>query len=255
MNRNLGLSLITLVMILSLVELKQDSADPLWGFPPPPPNTPTPMSQSSDLLLYQEDLYASPLPTETPKSQAEQQAIEQLQQSQVLGNEQDRAMPTRAGQPPKNEMASYKDPNFGFSFTYPSNWQVDAPGKTAHTRLPAYGYIVTIFNFNNVVVKRDSNSDEIKIDVWLFPKPENYNTLEAWAASRTSFGLDVIYSEFERFFVGEEQFITWTATGPTVPQGTRLYALERPTSIFNVVAYPSTSLYISSVDELVKSLK
>src|SRR4051812_5433821 len=110
MNRNLVLSLITLVMIMSLVGWKQASADPSWGLPPPPP-----MSQSSDLLLYQEDLYASPLPTETPKSQAEQQAIEQLQQSQVLGNEQDRAMPTRAGQPPKNEMASYKDPNFGFS--------------------------------------------------------------------------------------------------------------------------------------------
>ena len=101
MNRNLGLSLITLVMIMSLVGLKQASADPLWELTPPPPDTPTPISQSSNLFLHREDLSASPLPTETPKSQAEQQAIEELQQSQVLGNEQDRAMPTRAGQPPR----------------------------------------------------------------------------------------------------------------------------------------------------------
>ena len=260
MNKKLLLSLIILVVIMGLAGLKQASANPLWGPPPPPPPTPTPMPQGSDLLIYQEDLSSSPLPTERPESREEQEASDQLQQAQleqsaVLENEQGLAIPTRIGQPPSNEKASYRDANFGFSFMYPANWQVDAPAQKASGKIPEHGYVVTIRNFNNVVAKRDLNPDEIKVDVWLFPKPENYSTLEAWATTQTLFAPETTYSEFERFSAGDKQFITWTATGPTVPQGARLYALEQPTSIFLVVGYPSTSLDVSALDELVKSLK
>jgi hypothetical protein len=257
MNKKILLSLITLVIIMGLAGLTQASANPLWA---PPPDTPTPMAQSSDPLLYQEDLSSNPSPTETPKSREEQEAIEllqqdQLEQSQALGNEQGSMLPTRVGQRPKNEIATYRDPNFGFSFTYPANWQVDAPAKKSRGKIPDYGYLVTIFNFNNVVAKRDLNPDEIKIDLWLFPKPEDYSTLEAWATTRALFAPETTYSELERFSVGIKRFITWTATGPTVPQGASLYALEQPTFIYLIVGYPSTALYILSLDELVRSLK
>lgn len=158
-------------------------------------------------------------------------------------------------QPPKNEMASYRDANFGFSFTHPANWAVDSPAKKDYGNIPEHGYIVSIRNFNNVVAKRDLNLDEIKIDVWLFPKPENYSTLEAWITTQTLFAPETTYSKLDRLSVGDKQIITWTATGPTLPQGARLYALEQHKSIYLVVGYPSTSLYISSMDELVKSLK
>ncbi len=252
MRKKLFLSLIILVLIMmGVVGLRQVSANPLWS--PVLPPTPTPGSKGLD----QEELsvFSGPLATQKPSSPEEQKVIDQLQQSPILGEEQGFAIPTRVGQSAKDELASYLDPNFGFSFTYPANWQVDAPVKKAYSELPEHGYLVTIRNFNNVVAKRDLNPDEIKVDLWLFPKPEKYSTLVEWTATQTLFVPETTYSKTERISIGDKQIIIWTATGPTVPQGARLYAIEQPTFIYLVVGYPSTSLNISALDELVESLR
>jgi hypothetical protein len=257
MNKKLLLGLIVVIMIMGVLGLSNVSANPLLA-PPPPPATRTP-DLSGLQPSYQDTLDSGPMPTESAKSK-EQEALDQIQQDQSkqslgFGDEQGLVIPTRVGELPSAEKSSYRDPNFGFSFTYPSNWQVELPPQAAYSKIPEHGYLVTIRNFNDVVAKRDFHPDEIKVDMWLFPKPKGYSTLESWIATQVLFAPETTYSELERFPVEDRQILTWIATGPTVPQGARLYAFEQQNSLHLIVGYPSTSSYISSLDELIMSLK
>ncbi len=245
------ISLIIAGFIVGGVGLMRAYANPFWSLVPPPTPTQGPKSLGQNIPL----LPSVPLPTQVAKSAAEQTAVAQLQRSSPPGSEQSFAIPTRIGQAPDEKVRDYVDANFGFSFSYPANWQVDMPLNKTYSAIPEQGYLVTIRNFNDVAVKRDLDRQEIKIDLWLFSRPENYSTLEAWVTAQNLFAPGTAYSQLEGLLLGNGQAITWTATGSTVPQGARLYALEQKDRIYLAVSYPSTSSYTSTVNNIVESLK
>ncbi len=249
--RFLFAGLILTALILAAAGLMRVSANPFWSPAPPPTRTPGGAGPERSLP----PMPLGSLPTQAAKSLEEETAVAQLQQRPLPSDRQGFEIPTRMGQPPEQNVHEYVDTNFGFSLSYPANWQLDSPSPKVYNGIPELGYLVTIRNFNNVVVKRDLDPQEIKIDLWLFPKPVDYTTLEAWIAGRSLFTPETVYGPLDRSTLGGKQIITWTATGPTVPEGARLYAFEQPGRIFLLVAYPSGSPYVPMVGRIVESIK
>jgi len=162
---------------------------------PPPPLTPTLSPKGPEYQgLSQLD---GPMATSTPSSSTIGEGT-LPQQPPMQGNEQNFPIPTRTGHAHGERWVTYTDANFGFSFSYPANWEMDVPTRMESAKLPDYGYLVTVRNFNNAVAKRDLNPQEIKIDLWLFPKPEKYSTLEEWITNRPLFAPGTSYSGIER---------------------------------------------------------
>ncbi len=172
------------------------------------------------------------------------------------GNREPASITTTPGiQEPSTGWNLYVDPNFGFTFSYPATWMIEAPARMAVPTIPEYGYHIVIRNSDDVAAKGNLRPRDIKIEVWLFPRPANYMTLEEWAGRRALFAPGTSYGPMKKSMIGPQDAIQWTVVGPTVPGGAQLVAVDRPHGILLFVAHPANSLHLSSFETMVRSLK
>lgn len=256
MNRKLFGGMAVLLVVAVLAVMSQISANPFWSPPPPPEPTQTvePTQSTSANLENVLDLSNIPLPTQTPSSVREKNEIEQLQQPPAQANSEYFRIPSREGRTP-GDWTRYEDPNFNFAFSYPANWLILSPEGLRTTKIPSHGYLITIQNFENVVSKIGMKPNELKVDLWLFPKTDTFTSLEDWVSSRELFATGTSYSEFSDLSESGKVAITWTATGPLIPQGAKLIALEQQERIFLLVAYPASSEFSWILDNMLQDLE
>jgi hypothetical protein len=152
-------------------------------------------------------------------------------------------------------LTRYRDSNFNISFSYPANWLLHAPDELTKKKLPPHGYLITIQNYDNVVSKRDLNQNELKIDLWLFPKVETFISLEDWVNNKVLFAPGTSYSDIDQLSISGKKAITWSASGPMIPQGALLIAAEQQDRILIFVAYPESSQFIWVLEAVFQSLE
>jgi hypothetical protein len=72
--------------------------------------------------------------------------------------------------PPDGVRRRYIDPNIGFEFVYPDNWNVISSGKNPDFKIDN-GYFVGITNFNETLIGEDVKRDsrELKIEIYVLP--------------------------------------------------------------------------------------
>ncbi len=165
------------------------------------------------------------------------------------------AMPTLDPVTPDTDWKTYTDPDFHFSFQYPSNWQVETPKGPRSPNAPE-GMDITIRNYTEVETKGDKTTDQLKIEVSLSPMPST--TLEDWFAEQKGqavSGSGITYMPEEHIIVNGVPAIRWMVKAPMVPQGNQLVALNKGIWHYQLSAYPATSKYISVFDRVVNSLE
>jgi hypothetical protein len=158
---------------------------------------------------------------------------------------------------PSDTWITYTDPNFGFSFQYPSNWHIDAPMKPLSPSLGG-GIGITIQNYDEVIQKGDKTPDQLKIEIGISPVPAQYTTLDDWVAQEkqaTASEPDISYSSVEHLLVDNTSAIRWTVRAPMMPQGQIRVAFQKGQRLYTIDTYPATSKQLSALDRIVSSFQ
>src|SRR5919108_2178630 len=150
---------------------------PRGGPPPGPPPTPRPRRDTGPAGPGAPG--GGPIPTATPGAGVVQPTPPQ-RTPQAPPPE-----PTRERLAPSGTLSTYADPNLGFSFRYPANWYLQAPGRQAVAPPDAYG--LTLTNYDPAVaVKRPPTAEEVQagITIHLGMRTDitKYRSLDDWIA-------------------------------------------------------------------------
>lgn len=158
---------------------------------------------------------------------------------------------------PSGEWATYTDPNFGFSFQYPSNWYVEAPKKSKQV---VKRVSIIVRNYEEVATKGDKTIEQLKIDIDVDPLPDSIPNLEAWTAqirdpnirgSESSSSMTPV----ENIEIDGIPAVRWRQTAQMIPQGSITVGVVKDSRIYVIWCYPTTSKYISTFDQLISGFR
>lgn len=220
----------------------------------PPPPAPTVPPIPTVALGAPPPLPQPPLPTGVPSLKDELRTIP------VPGPtlEAPLALPTRSGVTPAPSVATYRDPIFGFSFSYPSNWSLDVPSlpptPTSVATVPNQRTI-TLRNYNNVVKKRGMTPDELRIDISVQRGFATHIDLQDWVARNVVFAPGTVYSQMQQVVVAGSPGLRWGAQGPTLPLGGGLVAVGRGDLAYVFHAFPANSQHLPVLDQVLQSFR
>lgn len=162
------------------------------------------------------------------------------------------------GLPPSNEWTTYTNKEFGFSFEHPSNWFIEATEKSPQSVSKGYGLIVR--NYRDYPTKEDKTIEQLKIDIEVMPLPDSTNNLSEWVRHR--FDPKVIDNDasfsatpVEHFKIDGIPAVRWIEKAQMIPQGAVIIGMIKDQRLYFFWAYPATSKYVSTLDQIVSSLR
>lgn len=211
----------------------QTVAGSLYAPPPSPPPPPT-----------------GPLPPRAPTFDVSQLKPPPPPPTIVLDLSKIPTLPRPNPVTPAPEWATYRSPQYGFSFQYPANWYVEEGA-------------ITNYDSRNLETKGLPTPDELRI---LFGRREEltkYGTLDNWVAQQKQQYDSAIfngvpefsYSSVEHLTLNNVPAIRWTVKGYMTPEGIIQVALANGGWLFFFDAYPATSKYIPVFDRIVASFR
>ncbi|MFN8491038.1 MAG: hypothetical protein U0350_25815 [Caldilineaceae bacterium] len=150
--------------------------------------------------------------------------------------------------PPSDTWTTYKDPNLGFSFDYPSNWVISEPdGKFSPTN-PDYRLAIENFDPNKPVKNANGH---LKIEIMVMQKPASFTSPDQWVHS--SFHPETKFDEVEPLHSKAGDIQRWNVNGPTLVDGASIMVLEVGEKIYVISYAPQTSKYMDAVEKILTS--
>jgi hypothetical protein len=159
---------------------------------------------------------------------------------------------------PSTEWTTYRDPNLGFSFQYPSNWHIDAPAGLTPSEVAAKGTYIIIENYVvNGLTKGGVPEDALKIDIAITPEFAQYGNLDIWYSDFLKNSQDPDHPipasqlpSVKHLVINNVPAIRWT--GPL--EGTHA-ALGKGKWLYVITAYPTNSRYLSTFDQIISTIQ
>jgi|GEM_PF-5497303 hypothetical protein len=216
---------------------------------PPPPGTPTGEMPTPLPTLSKDQLHKAPTAEYPPD-------VPTLEPTQDIGAVAATLEPVVANAP-SDKWVTYTDPNFGFSFQYPSNWYVEAPEKSKNE---IKRVSIVVRNYVEGARKGDKTTEQLKIDIDVDPLPDSTPNLETWAAQlrdpktigpESNFTLNPV----ENIQIDGMPAVRWTETAEMIPQGSIIVGVIKEGRIYVLTGYPATSKYLATFDQILSSLR
>ncbi|MBI4673531.1 MAG: hypothetical protein HY741_17905 [Chloroflexi bacterium] len=241
----LGIGITVLLILLGFSSL-QGVAAPLFA-PPIPPGTPTGLrpTRLPPFDTRQLDSQKTPVGGVDPGDEADTSLAAE-------------SVPTVAPlkiKDPSSTWKKYRDSDIGFSFSYPQNWNLDAPNGEKAPKAPE-GTDVILQNFDDVDTGGTVSTDQIKIELVVQAVPDS-TSLTDWVAEQQKIYTDagISYSLPDKIVVDKIPAVRWKISPPLAPEGIVEVVVVKGKWLYTITAYPAASSQISTFDKIIKTLK
>lgn len=245
MKKILFIAVIALLLpAASVIMLTAQSHRPIDS--PLPPPTLTPSTDQALLDKEQQERQNVPIkPRETATPYPGE--IIPVFPTTVLGF----SSPTPVAYEPNDNLTTYTDINFGFSFAYPVNWVLDAPVEKLDKPLMPYEVFLTNFNPEMQIKSNPPEGNYIKMQFVVLNKSTVGESVERWL--RSSYHPDTQFAAIEETANHELNMQRWIATGPTLPQTIAIVGLSNETSVYIISYSPAKTKYASTIEKIIAS--
>lgn len=158
---------------------------------------------------------------------------------------------------PSERHVRYQDPNLGFSFEYPANWYLEGDSPKTAVQMAMYGAFATVRSYVVIGMVKGGGVPEraFKMEVTVSSHFAQYGTIENWfkhhagnLGIRPETALESAFPNLERFQVDGVPAIRLRTKNF---DGGDLVAFGSGDWLYVIAAYPGTSVYISTFDEII----
>ncbi len=154
-------------------------------------------------------------------------------------------------------MSVYVDENFGFSFRYPSNWILQAPGKMDVDLSRGYSVELVNYDASQLVIRKGSNAfplNEVKIglSISLYSGKLDAESVQEWLHTR-------YHPKTEFTFVEEDEReglteYKWIAEGGILPKSVAVSVVVKDGKAYLFNYIPADTDYKQTAEEVARSL-
>lgn len=161
---------------------------------------------------------------------------------------------------PSATWTTYREPDLGFSFQYPSDWLLEAPTTSRPPeQVATMGTGISLRNFIVGGVPKGNSvpPDAVTISIHAFRELEQYGTVENWITQRAQSAPGTTYSPSQQIKVGGIPALRWIATQQSNPIDITsiVIVLGKEKWIYKVDVWPATSTHISAFERLISTLQ
>ncbi len=159
---------------------------------------------------------------------------------------------------PAADWSTYRDPDFGISFDYPSNWHLDLPPR-CQDQSACFETTIDIRNYNlsPFVIKGNRTPEMLGIRILTTQDLARCRSLDNWFQEQLLWAKQsgARIGEPKRFAIDGIQAIRYKVVDAPGGPDTDNVVLGKGDRLYHLWATPVNSLYISTFDRLVDSFR